>query len=69
MNSSPYITVSVLTTLVRLNAIIGNQQQTRLITDRAFAYLAKEVAREVTNLKKLEAKGSKNLRPSDMALN
>lgn len=69
MNSSPYITVSVLTTLVRLNAMIGNQQQTRLITDRAFAYLAKEVAREVTNLKKLEAKGSKNLRPSDMALN
>ncbi len=69
MDASPNITVSVLTTLVRLNAMIGTQQQTSLVIDRAFTYIAKEVAREVADLKKLEAEGSKDLRPSGMALN
>ncbi len=69
MNGSSRVTVSVLTTLVRLNAMIGNQQQTSLVIDRAFTYLAKEVAREVAEMKKNEAQGSKNLYPSDVALN
>lgn len=69
MDGNPSLTVSVLTTLVRLNTMIGNQQATSHIIDRAFAYMAKEAAREVAELKKLEAKGEKNLRPSDTALN
>ena len=69
MDGNSNITVSVLTTLVRLNAMIGNQQQTSAIISRAFTYLAKEVAREVVKLKKYEAEGSKNLCPSNMALN
>lgn len=68
MSGNTNVTIAVLTTLVRLNAMIGNQQQTSSIKDKAFRYMAKEAAREVENLKKLAAKGHKNLQPSDTAL-
>ena len=68
MCGSQNITVSVLMTLVRLNAMIGKQQQTSQIVNKAFAYLSKEASREVAQLKKLAAKGHKNLLPSENAL-
>lgn len=68
MGGNTNITLSVLTTLVRLNAMIGIQEQTSGIKDKAFRFMAKEMAREVENLKKLAAKQHKNLQPSSTAL-
>lgn len=68
MCGSQSITASVLTTLVRVNAMIGKQKQTSQIVNKAFAYLSKKASLEVEQLKKLAAKGNKDLRPSEDAL-
>lgn len=69
MQGSPYMTMNVIQTIARLNNIVGEQKTTSNITNAAFAYMDKQMAREVKNMKKLEREGkAKNLRPSELAV-
>ncbi len=67
MDGSPYMTMSVLQTLVRLNSMVGPQKATESMMSSAFAYMDKQIAREVKEMKKAEGK-AKNLRPSELAV-
>lgn len=62
------MTTSVAETLVRLNSILGEQEETGGMLKGAFKFMAKEIAKEVKELKKLQKKGFKNLRPSEVAV-
>ena len=69
MEGSPYMTMAVVQTLVRLNAMIGQQNTTTSMIAAAFCYMDKQMASEVKNMKKLESEGKqKNLRPSELAV-
>ena len=69
MGGSPYMTMAVVKTLVRLNHMAGLQKNTANMLAAAFAYMDKDMAREVKELRKLEADGkSKAVRPSDTAV-
>ena len=69
MDGSPWMTVTVCKTLARLNKLIGNSADTDKLLDKGMEYLVKEIKEEVTELKKAEKKGAKNLIPSELALN
>lgn len=69
MEGSPYMTMSVLQTLTRLNHMVGEQNETKTIVRTAFAYMDKQMAREVREMKKIESEGKvKNVRPSELAV-
>ena len=69
MEGSPYMTMSVLQTLTRLNHMVGEQNETKTIVRTAFAYMDKQMAREVRKMKKIESEGKvKNVRPSELAV-
>lgn len=69
MKGSPYMTMSVLQTLTRLNHMVGEQDETKNILNTAFAYMDKQMAREVKEMKKAESEGKvKNVRPSELAV-
>ena len=69
MEGSPYMTMSVLQTLTRLNHMVGEQNETKNILSTAFAYMDKQMAREVKDMKKIESEGKlKNVRPSELAV-
>ena len=69
MEGSPYMTMSVLQTLTRLNHMVGEQDETKNILSTAFAYMDKQMAREVKEMKKIESEGKvKNVRPSELAV-
>lgn len=69
MEGSPYMTMSVLQTLTRLNHMVGEQDETKNIVSTAFAYMDKQMAREVKDMKKAESEGKvKNVRPSELAV-
>ena len=68
MQGSLYMTVAVSKTLVRLNTMIGTQQGTADMLTDAFKFMRKEIAKEVVELKKLEKKGYKDIRPSETAV-
>lgn len=56
MNGSPYMTTAVLKTLARLNALCGRQADTRQMMDKAFAYMQKEMDKDVSRLREWEKK-------------
>ena len=63
------MTMAVVQTLVRLNAMIGQQNTTTSMIAAAFSYMDKQMASEVKEMKKLESEGKqKNLRPSELAV-
>lgn len=68
MRGSLLMTVSVSEMLVRLNQMIGTQNGTANMLEKAFKYMGKEMLEEVAELKKLEKKGTKNPRPSETAV-
>ena len=68
MRGSLYVTTSVSKTLVRLNTMLGEQSETKGMLKSAFKFMKKEIAKEVAELKKLERKGFKDLRPSETAV-
>lgn len=69
MEGSPYMTMSVLQTLTRLNHMVGEQNETKTIVRTAFAYMDKQMAREVKEMKKIESEGKvKSVRPSELAV-
>lgn len=55
MGGSSYITMAVLKMLVRLNYMVGQTPETTKMTDAAFAYMDRQMAHEVADMKKLEA--------------
>lgn len=63
MDGSPYMTITVLKTLARLNTLCGRQEDTRRMMDRAFAYMQKEVDETVRKLRQLENKQSVSISP------
>ena len=67
MSGSAYMTVSVTQTLVRLNHMIGNQQNIAPMVKSAFDFLGKYLVEEMKETKK-EAKNNKHVRPSETAL-
>lgn len=67
MRGSFYITTAVTKMLVRLNKLIGNQSATKEMLYMAFRFMDSEAAEEVRELKRLQAKGVKNLAPSETA--
>lgn len=69
MHGSAYVTIAVTKILTRLNTMMGTVQDTSGILDNAFEYLDRRIAEEVTELKKQEKKGKKNLMPSELACN
>ncbi len=68
MPGSFYMTVAVSEMLVRLNAMAGNQKETRLMLNAAFDYMGQEIVAEVQEMKKQEKKGHSVSFPSFKAL-
>lgn len=67
MPGSAYMTMAVTKILTRLNSMTGPVNATSDMLKRAFAYLDGRIAEEVSELKKLEKKGQKQLAPGEMA--
>lgn len=68
MFGSRYMTQMIVETLVRLNAMTGVQNETSAMLTSAFSFLNKEMAKEVTELRKAEKKGNK-VAPGESAVN
>jgi hypothetical protein len=69
MCGSSYMTIAVVKMLTRLDAMTGTRYTASPWLNKAFAYLDLRIAEEVTELKKQEKKGQKELTPSEMACN
>lgn len=69
MPGSLYMTVAVSKMMVRLNAMTGeaNDEAADMLTN-AWAFMGRQIIKEVEEMKKLEKKGAKNLRPSETAI-
>ena len=66
MPGSFYMTVEVVKTLTRLNVLMGEKdEKTEDMLRFAFAFLDREVAERVAEMKRLQRKGYKNIFPSD----
>ena len=67
MSGSRYMTTTVAEMMVRLNKMVGVQTETKEMLTSALAYLQKEAAKEVREMKKEEAK-KHQVRPSEQAV-
>ncbi len=68
MDGSRYMTTAVAKMMGRLNKMIGTQTELNSLFNRALNFLQNEASKEVKAMKKEEAKGKKNLRPSEEAV-
>ena len=68
MQGSTYITVAIEEMLIRLNRMVGKQDDTKQMQDKAFKYIGKEMVDLVKELKKQEKKGYKPSFPTFTAL-
>lgn len=68
MRGSSWMTIEVAQMLVRLNEMTGQQEATRQMLDRAFAFIGKETVEMVDEMKRQERKGHKQVFPSFKAL-
>lgn len=68
MPGSVLMTTVVMETLVRLNTMVGEQQETKQMLRNAFGYMGKEMVRTVAEMKREEKKGQPQMFPSRMAL-
>ena len=68
MDGSVYMTAEVAEMFVRLNRMVGEQENSKDMLDKSFDFMGKYLIKEVEDLKKLEKKGYKNLLPSEAAL-
>lgn len=68
MPGSAYMTAEVSKMLVRLNTMIGVQDETSNMLDNAFDFMKGIIHQEVKEMKKLEKKGDKDVRPSELAV-
>ena len=68
MDGSPWMTGSILTTLVRLNNMAGQQADTEEMMTKGFGFMHQFIDKEVKYLKEAQKKGTKNPRPSELAV-
>lgn len=68
MDGNLYMTVNIATTLVRMNAMAGRQQQTETMLNRAFDFLGRQYIKEVADMKEAERKGINSTFPGITAL-
>ena len=68
MDGSRYMTTAVAKMMARLNKMTGTQTELCSLFNRAVTFLQNEAGEEVKSMKKEEAKGRKNLRPSEDAV-
>ena len=68
MNGSAYMTMNVLTTLARLDKMVGVQPETREMMNAAFRFMDRQMADEVKELKQLHTTHTQNLCPSELAI-
>jgi len=69
MPGSLYMTVAVSKMMVRLTAMTGdNNRQAADMLSNAWPFMGRQIIKEVEEMKKLEKKGAKNLRPSETAI-
>ena len=68
MPGSIYITTEVSKTFVRLNKMIGTQQETKNMLSKAFDFMTEKMHKEVLEMKKAEKELKKELRPSELAV-
>ena len=69
MSGSRYMTVAVVMTLARLNTLIGHQTSTQSMIASSLRFLDRKLSEEVAELKARQAKGEKDLFPSEFACN
>ena len=67
MEGSRYMTTEVAEMMVRLNRMVGIQQETKDMLTAALRYLQRKAAAEVKDMKK-EAEKKRNVRPSELAI-
>ena len=67
MEGSRYMTTEVAEMMVRLNRMVGVQQETKDMLTAALRYLQRKAAAEVKDMKK-EAAKKRNVRPSELAI-
>jgi len=68
MPGSCYMTESVVRNLVRLDHLLGTQSENNEIITKAMNFLAKEISKEVVELKKSDKNNKKNRMPSELAM-
>ena len=68
MQSSPWMTLSVCEMITRLQTLTGGRTDMNRNLERAFDFMGSIVRDEVAEIKKLERKGEKNVRPSEWAV-
>lgn len=68
MDGSPYMTVDIAQTLVRLNVMTGRQQRTSDMLASAFKFMDKHIVESVSEMRKAERKGMKPSFPGVTAL-
>ena len=68
MHGNCYITTEVTEMLVRLNVLVGQQEQTASMIKQAFGFLGNELVKEMDELKKEAKHGVKDIRPSEWAV-
>lgn len=56
MQGNQYMTVSIAEMLVRLNAMIGTQEETKEMLNKAFSYMDDEIVKQVERMKEAEKK-------------
>lgn len=67
MEGNTCMTMAVTKILTRLNTLAGAQEATADLLDNAFAFMDRQMAKEVAELKQEEKKGAKSLCPSETA--
>ncbi len=67
MPGNVYMTMAVTKILTRLDAMVGKQPDTSELLARAFSFLDRKIAEEVTELKKQEKTKQKQPAPSELA--
>ncbi|MBR3727245.1 MAG: alpha-2-macroglobulin, partial [Prevotella sp.] len=69
MSGSLHMTVAVSKMLVRLNTMLDNpSSDTQEMLDKAYGFMGHQILKEVEEMKKIEKKGAKNVRPSETAI-
>lgn len=68
MEGSAFVTAEVSVTLARLSRVASLPDDQQRALDRGFAYLKKEVAKEIREMKKWEKKYNEKLQPSEEQL-
>ena len=68
MPGSIYMTTAVSEMFIRLNKMIGQQNETRFMLERAYGFMGDFLIKEMEDIQREQKRGNKRLMPSEMAL-